>query len=41
LIRLFPERFWQDTFLMVGGLTAALGLLFHIGSRRVLQKQTS
>ncbi len=27
LIRLFPERFWRDTFLMVGGLSAALGWL--------------
>jgi integral membrane protein (TIGR01906 family) len=24
LIRLFPERFWQDTFLIVGGVTAVL-----------------
>jgi len=33
LIRLFPERFWSDAFLWVGGLTAlmalALGLLFR------------
>lgn len=36
LIRLFPERFWQDTFLMVGGLSAVLGLLFYFGMRRVL-----
>lgn len=32
LIRLFPERFWRDIFLLVGGLTVAgglaLGLLF-------------
>jgi integral membrane protein (TIGR01906 family) len=32
LIRLFPERFWRDIFLWVGGLTLAsgltLGLLF-------------
>ena len=27
LIRLFPERFWRDTFLMVGGLTTLLALL--------------
>ena len=26
LIRLFPERFWSDTFLMVGGLTALMAL---------------
>jgi integral membrane protein (TIGR01906 family) len=40
LIRLFPERFWEDTFLMVGGLAAALGLLFFFISRRALQKQS-
>jgi len=39
LIRLFPERFWQDTFLMVGGLTAALGLLFFFGTRAILRRQ--
>ena len=38
LIRLFPERFWEDTFLMVGGLTAVLGLLFYFVSRWVLRK---
>lgn len=38
LIRLFPERFWQDTFLMVGGLSAALGLLFFFGMRKILQR---
>jgi integral membrane protein (TIGR01906 family) len=41
LIRLFPERFWQDTFLMVGGLSAVLGLLFYFVSRAVLRKQRS
>jgi integral membrane protein (TIGR01906 family) len=40
LIRLFPERFWEDTFLVVGGLSAALGLLFYFGSRRVLRKHS-
>jgi integral membrane protein (TIGR01906 family) len=40
LIRLFPERFWEDTFLMVGGLTAAFGLLFYFISRRVLQTRS-
>lgn len=34
LIRLFPERFWRDTFLMVGGLTGlggfALVLLLRV-----------
>jgi len=28
LIRLFPERFWRDTFLVVGGLSILLGMLF-------------
>jgi len=35
LIRLFPERFWQDTFLVVGGLSIALGLLFFFLIRKV------
>jgi integral membrane protein (TIGR01906 family) len=26
LIRLFPERFWRDTFLVVGGITTLLAL---------------
>jgi integral membrane protein (TIGR01906 family) len=39
LIRLFPERFWQDTFLVVGGLSAALGLLFYFGIRWMLKRQ--
>jgi integral membrane protein (TIGR01906 family) len=38
LIRLFPERFWQDTFLMVGGLSVLLGLLFYFGLRKVLRR---
>jgi integral membrane protein (TIGR01906 family) len=41
LIRLFPERFWQDTFLMVGGLSALLGLLFYFGFRSLLRKYQS
>jgi integral membrane protein (TIGR01906 family) len=28
LIRLFPERFWRDTFLVVGALSIVGGLLF-------------
>ncbi len=40
LIRLFPERFWEDTFLVVGGLSAALGVFFYLTSRRVLLKLT-
>jgi len=39
LIRLFPERFWRDTFLMVGGLSAGLGILFKFTMRKVLNKQ--
>src|SRR4030042_1909114 len=39
LIRLFPERFWQDTFLMVGGLSVGLGLLFYFMVRSILHKQ--
>lgn len=30
LIRLFPERFWRDTFLVVGSLSAALGLILVV-----------
>ncbi len=36
LIRLFPERFWQDMFLYVGGLAAGLGLLCYFGFRKLL-----
>jgi integral membrane protein (TIGR01906 family) len=39
LIRLFPERFWQDTFLMVGGLSIALGLLFFFLARKVRRRR--
>jgi len=35
LIRLFPERFWQDTFLMVGGLSLAIGLIFFFVIRKI------
>jgi integral membrane protein (TIGR01906 family) len=35
LIRLFPERFWQDTFLMVGGLSVFLGLLVFFIARKL------
>ena len=38
LIRLFPERFWQDTFLVVGGLSAFFGILFYFGFRAILRK---
>jgi integral membrane protein (TIGR01906 family) len=39
LIRLFPERLWRDTFLMVGGISAGLGILFKFTMRKVLNKQ--
>lgn len=41
LIRLFPERFWQDTFLMVGGLSIALGLLVYFIARRIRLRRLS
>ncbi len=41
LIRLFPERFWQDTFLVVGGLSAMLGLLFYFGVKWILKRQAA
>jgi hypothetical protein len=38
---LFPERFWQDTFLMVGGFSFALGLLsFYVGRKLRLRMAT-
>ena len=33
LIRLFPQRFWRDTFLMVGGLSVLMGLVLAIPLR--------
>jgi integral membrane protein (TIGR01906 family) len=34
LIRLFPERFWMDTFIVVGGVAALGGLaLIYIGQK--------
>lgn len=41
LIRLFPERFWQDTFLMVGGLAIGIGLLFYFVIRKIRYRQNS
>ncbi len=36
LIRLFPERFWRDTFLFVGGLSIVGGwLVFRLGKKLV------
>lgn len=34
LIRLFPERFWQDAFLLVGGLSVLLGRALAYAARR-------
>ena len=33
LIRLFPERFWRDAFLVIGGLSLAGGLALVFGYR--------
>ncbi|MEM3432730.1 MAG: TIGR01906 family membrane protein [Candidatus Methanomethyliaceae archaeon] len=33
LIRLFPERFWRDAFLAVGGFAILTGLLLALGFR--------
>lgn len=33
LIRLFPERFWQDVFILVGGLSFAGSLALALGLR--------
>ena len=41
LIRLFPERFWQDTFLMVGGLSIGFGLLVFFIVRKLRLQSTS
>lgn len=38
LIRLFPERFFQDTFLIGGILSLVLALIFFFGARTVLRK---
>jgi integral membrane protein (TIGR01906 family) len=38
LIRLFPERFWRDTFLVVGGITTLLALLFWFIFRPGLER---
>jgi integral membrane protein (TIGR01906 family) len=39
LIRLFPERFWRDTFIWVGGLSAGLGLLINYAIRKVSKRK--
>lgn len=35
LIRLFPERFWRDTFLTLGGLSVVGAILLVLGFRRI------
>jgi len=35
LIRLFPERFWRDIFIYVGGLSLVGGLALGYGFRRI------
>jgi integral membrane protein (TIGR01906 family) len=39
LIRLFPERFWRDTFLVVGAITGILGLALGLAPRLLSSKQ--
>jgi integral membrane protein (TIGR01906 family) len=34
LIRMFPERFWRDTFLMVGGIAGVLGVALGLGLKK-------
>lgn len=34
LIRLFPERFWQDIAILIGGGSLALGLVLALGLRK-------
>lgn len=34
LIRLFPERFWRDVFIYIGGIAALFGLALLLGLRR-------
>ncbi len=38
LIRLFPMRFWEDAFILVGGFTLVTGLLFGIFGRKLSYK---
>lgn len=38
LIRLFPERFFQDVFLLGGVLSLVLALIFFFGGRAALRK---
>lgn len=34
LIRLFPQRFWRDLFLIVGGLSLSGGLILAFGAKK-------
>jgi integral membrane protein (TIGR01906 family) len=38
LIRLFPERFWRDTFIAIGLLSIAGGLVLGLGLRGKTEK---
>ncbi len=38
LIRLFPMRFWSDAFILVGGFTLMVGVLFGIFGRKLAEK---
>jgi len=38
LIRLFPERFWQDTFVIGGGLSILLGIVVYFVARSVRRR---
>ncbi len=38
LIRITPERFWRDTFLMVGGLSAVFGIIVGLVFRERKKK---
>jgi len=41
LIRLFPQRFWQDIFLYVGGFSLLGGLALGFGLRRPARRNQS
>jgi integral membrane protein (TIGR01906 family) len=41
LIRLFPQRFWQDIFIYVGGMATLAGLALGIGLRKVDPSQAA
>jgi integral membrane protein (TIGR01906 family) len=40
LIRLFPIRFWQDSFIFMGVFTLSGGLLTALGGRKLARKST-